>query len=103
MLLEAANESDYPAIIDLVNVAFRGKGAGASWNVEQGVIEGERMNDSLLREDLATNPNAHLLVHRDPADGGILGTVWLDPKDDGDWYLGILTVRPALQKQHLGS
>lgn len=60
------------------------------------------MNDSLLREDLAASPDAHLLVHRDPADGTILGTVWLDPKRDGVWYLGLLTVRPALQKQQLG-
>lgn len=102
MNLEPANQADYPAIVDLINVAFRGTGPTASWNIEAGVIEGQRMNDALLREDLAASPEAHLLVHRDPADGAILGTIWLDPKSDGDWYLGILTVRPALQKQHLG-
>lgn len=102
MLLEPANEADYPAIVDLINVAFRATGPTASWNIESGVIEGQRMNDSLLRADLAASPEAHLLVHRDPADGTILGTVWLDPKKDGVWYLGLLTVRPALQKQQLG-
>ncbi len=102
MILEAASEADFPAIIDLVNVAFRGTGETASWNIEAGVIEGQRMNDSLLREDLALNPKAHLLVHRDPEDGTILGTVWLDPQEDGGWYLGLLTVRPALQNQHRG-
>lgn len=103
MLLEPASEADYPAIIDLVNVAFRATGPTASWNIEAGVIEGQRMNDALLRDDLASSPDAHLLVHRDPADGSILGTVWLDPKEDGVWYLGILTVRPALQKQQRGT
>ncbi len=102
MLLEPANEADYPAVVDLINVAFRATGPTASWNIEAGVIEGQRMNDSLLREDLAASPEAHLLVHRDSADGTILGTVWLDPKRDGVWYLGLLTVRPALQKQQLG-
>lgn len=102
MRLEPASEADYPAIIDLINVAFRATGPTASWNIEAGVIEGQRMNDSLLRDDLAANPNAHLLVHHDPADGTILGTVWLDPKEDGAWYLGLLTVRPALQNQHRG-
>lgn len=102
MQLEPAAEADYPAIIDLINIAFRGTGPTASWNIEAGVIEGQRMNESLLREDLAANPTAHLLVIRDPADQSILGTVLLDPKDDGDWYLGLLTVRPALQKQQLG-
>lgn len=102
MLLEHANEADYPAIIDLINVAFRGTGPSASWNIESGVIEGQRMNNSLLREDLAASPEAHLLVHRDPGDGSILGTVWLDPRKGGDWYLGLLTVRPTLQNQHRG-
>jgi ribosomal protein S18 acetylase RimI-like enzyme len=103
MLLEPAAESDYPAVIDLINLAFRGAGAEASWNIESGIIAGQRMNDALLREELEKSPQANLLIHRDPADGAIVGTVWLDPKGDGIWYLGLLTVRPALQKQHLGS
>ena len=102
MFLEPAIEADYPAIIDLINVAFRATGPTASWNIEAGVIEGQRMNDSLLREDLAAKPEANLLVHRDPADKCVLGTVWLDPGDDGVWYLGLLTISPALQKQQLG-
>jgi ribosomal protein S18 acetylase RimI-like enzyme len=102
MHLEPATEADYPAVIDLINVAFRATGPSASWNIEAGVIEGQRMNESLLREDLAASPHAHLLVTRDPADRSVLGTVWLEPKQDGVWYLGLLTVRPALQKQHLG-
>src|SRR5215469_12386163 len=102
MLLERATEADYPAIIDLINVAFRGTGPGASWNIEAGIIEGQRINDSLLREDLAKSSDSHLLVHRDAADGTILGTVLLDPGDDGAWYLGLLTIRPALQNQQRG-
>jgi GNAT superfamily N-acetyltransferase len=102
MFLEPATEADYPAIIDLINVAFRATGPSASWNIEAGVIEGQRMNDSLLREDLAAKPAAILLVYRDPVDKSVLGTVWLDPGNDGVWYLGLLTIRPALQKQKLG-
>lgn len=102
MFLESGTEADYPAIIDLINVAFRATGPTSSWNIEAGIVEGQRINDSLLREDLARNPNAHLLVNRDPRDGTVLGTVWLDPRNDGVWYLGLLTIRPALQKQHLG-
>ncbi|HEX3892933.1 MAG TPA: GNAT family N-acetyltransferase [Terracidiphilus sp.] len=102
MLLEPACAADYPSIIDLINIAFRGKGETASWNIEAGIIEGQRMNESLLREDLATNPQAHLLIHRDAEDGSVQGTVWLDPKEDGAWYLGLLTVRPALQNRQQG-
>ena len=102
MFLKPAVEADYPEIIDLVNIAFRRTGPGASWNAEAGVIEGQRLNDSLLREDLANKPAAHLLIHRDEADGALLGTVWLDPANDGVWYLGLLSVRPDLQNRQLG-
>lgn len=102
MNLEPAKESDYAEIIDLVNLAFRGTGHSASWNIEAGIIAGQRLTESLLREDLTANPNAHFLIHRDDADGSLLGTVWLEPKQDDVWYLGLLTVRPELQNRQLG-
>jgi GNAT superfamily N-acetyltransferase len=102
ILLQPAAEADYAAVVDLVNLAFRGSGASASWNVEVGFIEGERLNDSLLREELAAKPDAHLLAYRDVPNGPLLGTVWLDPGKDGVWYLGLLTVRPDLQQRQLG-
>jgi GNAT superfamily N-acetyltransferase len=101
MLLHRAAEADYPAIIDLVNVAYRGTGPSASWNIEN-FIEGQRLNESLLREELATRPEAHLLTYRDAPDGPLLATVLLDPRSNGVWYLGLLTIRPDLQKRKLG-
>lgn len=104
MILSHAVETDYAEIIDLVNLAYRGTGPSASWNIEN-FIEGQRLNESLLREELAAKPQAHLLTYKDEPDGPngpILGTVLLDPKNDGVWYLGLLTVRPDLQKRQLG-
>ena len=102
MLMTPAAESDFAEIIELVNLAFRGAGPSASWNIEAGIIEGQRLNESLLREDLAAKPKAHLLIHRDAPTGSLLGTVWLEPGKDGEWYLGLLTVRPELQNRQLG-
>ncbi len=102
MFLNPAVEADYAAIIDLVNLAFRGTGPSASWNMEANIIAGQRLNDSLLREDLAAKPEAHLLTYRDDPDGELLGTVWLDPGKDGAWHLGLLSVRPDLQNRQLG-
>ena len=102
MLLNHAVEADYAAIIDLVNLAFRGTGPSASWNIETGIIEGQRLNEPLLREDLAAKPDARLLTYRDDLDEALLGTVLLDPTKDGVWNLGILTVRPDLQNRQLG-
>lgn len=101
MLLTPAIEADYPAIIDLANLAYRGTGPSASWNIEN-FIEGQRLNDSLLREDLAAKPEAHLLTYRDAPDGPLLGTVWLDPGKGAVWYLGLLTIHPEMQKRKLG-
>ena len=98
--LVAATEADYPEIIALTNRAFRQTGPEASWNVE-GVIEGDRINDDLLREDLAKAPDGHLLIWRDAA-GEHIGHVRLEPQPDGAWYLGLLTVRPDRQDQQLG-
>jgi ribosomal protein S18 acetylase RimI-like enzyme len=102
MLLKPAVEADFAAVIDLANLAFRGTGPSASWNTEAVFIEGQRLNESLLRADLTAKPQAHLLTYRDDPGGPLLGTVLLDPNSDGVWYLGLLTVRPDLQNRQLG-
>jgi ribosomal protein S18 acetylase RimI-like enzyme len=102
MLLIPAAEADYPEIVDLANQAYRGTGATASWNTETGILEGQRLNESLLRDDLATHPDGHLLTLREEPGTEILGTVRLDPGPEDVWHLGLLTVRPEEQKRHLG-
>lgn len=101
MLLTPAVESDYAEIIALANWAYRGNGPTASWNAEAGVLEGQRLTESLIRDDRANKPLGQLLIHR-AADGVLMGTVWLEPKGDGGWYLGLLMVRPDQQKQQFG-
>jgi ribosomal protein S18 acetylase RimI-like enzyme len=102
MLLNPAVEADHAEIIALVNLAFRGTGPSASWNLEAGVLEGSRLDKSLLREELTAKPASFLLTHRDGVNGILLGTVWLEPGENGVWGLGLLTVRPDLQNRHLG-
>ena len=101
MLLHRAVEADYAGIVDLANLAFRGSGANASWNTEAVFIEGQRLNESLLREDLV-KPEVHLLTYREDPDGPLLGTVLLEERKEAVWYLGLLTIRPDLQKRQLG-
>jgi len=100
MKLRAVVEADYADVVELANVAYRKVGEGASWNAETGIIEGVRLTEGLLREDLA-KPGAVLLVWRDAA-GVLMGTVFLQPKEDGVWYLGLLTVRPGGQNRGSG-
>ena len=102
MFLYRAVEADYAPIVQLINLSFRGIGPEASWNSEGDFIEGQRLTESLLREDLAAKPDALLLTYREDPDGELFGTVWLEQKNDGVWYLGLLTVRPDLQSRQMG-
>lgn len=97
--LRPAVTADYAEIIALTNRAFRDTGAQKSWNVED-MIAGERINLSLLRDDVAT-PGAHLLIWRDDAREH-MGHVRLDRGAGDSWLLGMLTVRPDRQAAGLG-
>lgn len=101
-MLRPATEAELPQIVAMVNRAYRGTGPTASWNTEAEFLEGERINLEALRADLAAHPEALLLTFRDEADGPLLGSVWLEPAEDGAWYLGMLNVDPEAQKRQLG-
>jgi ribosomal protein S18 acetylase RimI-like enzyme len=98
--LTPAGPADYAEIVALTNRAYRATGPGASWNVET-MIEGERLTDELLAEDLAAAPGAQLMIWRGEG-GQHLGHVWLEPDGGDAWYLGLLTVAPDRQDQRLG-
>jgi GNAT superfamily N-acetyltransferase len=100
--LVPATDADIDDIAALVNGAYRGEGAGAGWTTEAAYIDGQRTDAPTLRRDLKEQPQALLLIHRDIADGPLLGCVWLEPAEAGVWYLGMLTVRPDLQDRRLG-
>jgi len=98
--LKAATEADLPEIVELTNWAYRGTGEVASWTVES-YLAGQRTNAAALAADLASKPDAQLLLWRDEA-GELLGHVWLEPVSAAAWYLGLLSVRPDRQDQKLG-
>ena len=104
MIFAPAVESEFPAIVALVNSAYRGQGAQAGWTTEAGYIDGQRIDLESLKQDLAEAPDAVLLTLRDEADGPLLGCVWIEPDGDAPdaWYLGMLTIRPDLQDRQLG-
>jgi ribosomal protein S18 acetylase RimI-like enzyme len=107
MIFAPATPADFPALVTLVNSAYRGQGAQAGWTTEAGYIDGQRIDLESLRQDLADSPDAILLTLRDEADGPLLGCVWLEPDSDipdgAAWYLGMLTIRPDLQDRKLGA
>jgi ribosomal protein S18 acetylase RimI-like enzyme len=97
-----ASDSDLPAIVALMNRAYRGTGPAAGWSTEADYISGDRTTEALLRADIADKPQASLLAWRDHADAPPSGCVWLEPLGDGCWYLGSLAVEPGQQNGGLG-
>jgi GNAT superfamily N-acetyltransferase len=96
-----ATDSDVPAVVSLINLAFRGHSENAGWSIEVEFIEDTRITEDLLREDIAAKPYARLLLWHQ-AEGVLLGCVWLEPQQSGIWYLGLLAVDPLEQKAGLG-
>ena len=99
MQLQRVTDHDLPEVIDLTNLAFRGN---QGWTIESKYIEGQRINLEMLREDMKENPDALLLIWREEVGRILLGSVWLEPKDAGVWYMGLLAVRPDEQGRQLG-
>lgn len=95
LTLTPAAEGEFAEIIDLTNRAYRQDAGQAAWKVES-LVSGQRIDASLLAEDLA-RPGAVLLVARDE-DGRRVGHVRLDDEGhDGVWHLSMLTVDPSRQ------
>jgi len=98
--LQSAEESDLPAIVALMNAAFRGTSAKQSWNVEA-FITGSRTTESLLREEIGEG--VQYMIAKEDALSALQGCVSLQTLSAERWHLGALTVDPALQSAGFGS
>ena len=60
--LIAATDADVPAIVALMNLAYRSDGSDAGWTTETDYIQGDRTSEVMLRQDIAGNPAAKMLL-----------------------------------------
>jgi len=97
MKLDRATAADLPEIVSLMNRAYRGR---EGWAVDEGHIQGDRILLPDLAAELAAKPQMQWLLWRE--NGALLGTVSLEPLENGIWYLGALTIEPGRQEGQLG-
>ena len=102
LTLRSADPADLSPLASLMNTAYRGTGQDASWNTEAPYIAGARTSEAALREELSAKPESFLLVAEEDSLPPPRGCVWLEPVTPDTWYLGSLTVDPAMQKSGLG-
>ncbi|MEK6289793.1 MAG: GNAT family N-acetyltransferase [Paraburkholderia tropica] len=102
--LVPATDDDIPEVVRLTNLAYRGSDGDSAegWSTREKYLTGDRTTEKLLRNDLSVSPHASLLIWRLEGESGIVGSVWLEPQGDGNWYLGSLAVDPARQNGGLG-
>jgi ribosomal protein S18 acetylase RimI-like enzyme len=93
-----ATANDIPCIVALVNAAYRGEISKLGWTTEAYILGGQR-TDSREIGELINQPDSLILLclRGDEA----IGTAHLRRHDQGA-YLGMFTIKPALQGQGLG-
>jgi len=99
LTITPATKADVPALVALVNSAYRGDESRQGWTTEADLLEGIRTDAESL-EEMLRNPAVVILTCRNPA-GELLGCVYLEKKAN-TLYLGMLSVRPGLQTQGIG-
>lgn len=98
-MIEIATHQDIPALVVLINSAYRGEGSKQGWTTEADLIGGLRTDEENLTEVL-NDPDTTFLKYTNEA-AQIIGCIRLQQQEDR-LYLGMLTVSPALQAQGLG-
>lgn len=93
-----ADPGDAPAIVALVESAYRGESSRAGWTTEADLLDGQRTDvDGVL--GLVRDPDGRIVLAE--RDGALVGCANLR-REDGRAYFGMFAVRPTLQGQRIG-
>jgi ribosomal protein S18 acetylase RimI-like enzyme len=98
-LIEKITKTEFSAIINLVNSAYRGETSKKGWTSEADLLDGYRLDENMLNE-IFENPKATLLKY--VKNTKIEGCILLEQKNEKVMYLGMLTVNPELQNAGIG-
>lgn len=101
----AATPEDVPAVVDLVQSAYRGDASRAGWTTEADLLEGIRTDAGMVQQMIAA-PDSVVLVSDDThrgvdESGALLACCHLERRGDAV-YLGMFAVRPGRQGRGAG-
>lgn len=103
LTFRAATAADVPAIIDLVESAYRGDASRVGWTTEADFLDGRRTGADEIEVMLAREQSQLLLAER-PVGGGaaeLLACAHV-AIEDGAGYFGMFSVKPSLQGSGIG-
>ena len=98
MVFRAAIASDIPAIVSLVESAYRGDASRQGWTTEADFLDGQRTDPIGVGDIIAKPFNRILLGH---LDGRLLACCHLEKLGEVA-YFGMFSVRPMLQGGGIG-
>ena len=100
MIITKATVDDIPALVPLINSAYRGEASKKGWTTEAHLLKGALRTDTPSITELIQQPGAAFFTC--VSSGGIIsGCVFLQKQERG-LYLGMLTVSPDLQAAGIG-
>ena len=99
MAIIPATLEDVPALVRLVNSAYRGDESKQGWTTEADLLGGIRTDEEAMR-DLINKPQSVILKYLNN-DNELTACVYLEKKDN-EMYLGMLSVSPTAQANGIG-
>lgn len=88
-----------PALVSLVESAYRGEASRAGWTTEAHLLDGQRTDAEAVSTVLRTHGSAVLLAE---AGGQLVGCCHLEQRAEAEVYFGMFSVRPGCQGQGWG-
>jgi ribosomal protein S18 acetylase RimI-like enzyme len=98
LLFRAALAADVPAVVALVESAYRGERSRQGWTTEADLLDGQRTDVAAVRELIARPGSTVVLAERA---GQLLASAHIELKGE-DCAFGMFAVRPDLQGQGIG-
>ncbi|MET9921402.1 GNAT family N-acetyltransferase [Streptomyces sp. NPDC006435] len=93
-----AGDADVPALVALIESAYRGDSSRVGWTTEADILQGQRTDPDGVRQVVEAPGSRLLVVERD---GVVVACCQLEHRGEAA-YFGMFAVRPELQGEGLG-
>ena len=100
--VRTAGESDADAVAMLAQSAYRGEASQQGWTTEADLLDGQRVDASMVAQLMATPGSLVLVVDEAAQPGRLLACCHLERRGEAA-YLGLFAVRPDAQAQGVGT
>ena len=87
-------------IAQFVNAAYRGESSRVGWTTEADLLNGQRADTEMIKEVITKDDHVILLAYENQT---LVGCVALELVKPATCHLGMLTVKPNLQNQGIGT